>query len=186
MAVLTEPKATGGFGPRIKEMAPKGTHLATLVDVQDYFNVVRPTFENPSINETVDLTVAIFGFMSKEGSPYLVKSPDMRISGNPKSKLYGFIQQMTGEPPAYGKDTKDLIGLGVQLTVAHRESKRNPGKMYAYISAVSPLMDDLKPKVLPPSTFESLLKESLSQETTLGTSSGEQPSSGKEDEGLRF
>jgi hypothetical protein len=185
MAVLTEPKATGGFGPRIKEMAPKGTHLATLVDVQDYPNVVRPTFENPSINETVDLTVFVFGF-KKDETLYLVKSPDMRISGNPKSKLYGFVQQITGEPPTYGKDTKDLIGTGVQLTVAHRESKRTPGKMYAYISAVSPLMDDLKPKVLPPSTFEQLLKEALSQETTFGTSSSEQPRSGNEDEGLRF
>lgn len=185
MAVLTEPKSTGGFGPRIKEMAPKGTHLATLIDVQDYYDVVRPTFENPSITEKVDLTVFVFG-LEKDGVLHLAKSPDMRISGNSKSTLYKFIHQMTGEPPAYGKDTKELIGLGVQLTVAHRESKRTPGKLYAYISAVSPLMDDLKPKVLPPSRFEQLLKEALSQETNFGSSSNEQSRSGNEDQGLRF
>lgn len=186
MAVLTEPKANGGFGPRIKELAPKGTHLATLVDVQDYYNVVRPTFENPSINETVDLTILLFGFKSKEGNLHLVKSPDMRISGNPKSKLFGFIQQMTGEPPAYGKDTKDLIGLGVQLTVAHRESKRTPGKVYAYISAASPLMEELKSKALPPSAFEKLLNDANSKESTFGDSGNEKSSSLNEDSGMQF
>jgi hypothetical protein len=158
MAVLKEP--TGGanqFGPSITKLAPKGTYLATVVDIIDTFGVERPKFEDPSVIEKVDLTIFVFGFKGKDGQLYLVKSGDMRISGNEKSKLYGFLQQLTGEPPKYGWDYCELLGKGGQITIAHKESKRTAGKFYAVISALSPVMEEVKDRVLPAATFASLL-----------------------------
>ena len=62
MAVLKEP--TGGtnqFGPAITKLAPKGTYLATVVDIIDTFGVDRPKFEDPTTIEKVDLTIFVFG-----------------------------------------------------------------------------------------------------------------------------
>jgi len=158
MALLKEPENTGGgFGPRITELAPKGTYLATIVDIIDTFGVVRPKYEDPSVNETVDLTVFVFGFRGKDGKFYLVKTRDMRISGNEKSKLYGFLQSLTGEPPKYGWDYCELKGQGAQITVTHMESKRTAGKFYATLGAVAPVMEEVKDKVLPVSAFAGLL-----------------------------
>lgn len=157
MAILQEPQGAVGFGPRIAELAPKGTYLATVVDIIDRFQVERPKFENPSEIEKVDLTMFVFGFKGKDGKLYLVKSGDMRISGNEKSKLYSFLQQMTGEPPKYGWDYCELKGRGAQITVTHKESKRTPGKMYAVIGALSPVMEEVADKVLPASKFAALL-----------------------------
>jgi len=157
MATLTAPTGGAGYGPRITELAPKGTYLATIVDVSDRFGVERPKYEDPTIMEKVDLTNFTFGFKAKDGKLYLVKSGDMRISGNEKSKLYGFLQSLTGEPPRYGWDYCELLGSGAQITVSHKESKRTPGKMYALIGALSPCMDEVKDKVLPVSAFAGLL-----------------------------
>ena len=158
MAILKEP--TGGanqFGPAITKLAPKGTYLATVVDIIDTFGVERPKFEDPAVLEKVDLTIFVFGFKGKDGQLSLVKSGDMRISGNEKSKLYGFLQQMTGEPPKYGWDYCELLGSGAQITVSHKESKRTAGKFYAVISALSPVMDEVKDKVQPKAAFAALL-----------------------------
>ena len=158
MAVLKEP--TGGtnqFGPAITKLAPKGTYLATVVDIIDTFGVDRPKFEDPTTIEKVDLTIFVFGFKGKDGQLYLCKSGDMRISGNEKSKLYGFLSSMTGEPPKYGWDYCELKGAGAQITIAHKESKRTPGKFYAVISAIAPVMEEVKDKVLAAAAFAPLL-----------------------------
>jgi hypothetical protein len=158
MAVLKEP--TGGanqFGPSIKTLAPKGTYLATVVDIVDRFGVDRPKFEDPAVIEKVDLTIFVFGFKGKDGNLYLCKSGDMRISGNEKSKLYSFLQSMTGEPPKYGWDYCELLGQGAQITLTHKESKRTPGKFYAVIGSLAPVMEEVKDKVLPQSAFAALL-----------------------------
>jgi len=162
MATLTAPETSGGFGPRISELAPKGTYLATIVDIIDRFGVERPKYEDPTVMEKLDLTLFVFGFKGKDGKLYLVKSGDMRISGNEKSKLYGFLSGLTGEPPRYGWDYCELKGSGAQITIGHKESKRTPGKMYAVISAISPVMDEVKDKVLPAAAFDALLTDSPS------------------------
>jgi len=164
MATLKAPENTGGgFGPRITKLAPKGTYLSTIVDIIDTFGVVRPKYEDPTVNETVDLTVFVFGFKGKDGKLYLVKTREMRISGNEKSKLYGFLQSLTGEPPKYGWDYCELKGQGAQITVTHMESKRTPGKFYATLGAVAPVMEEVKDKVMPASAFASVLAGSSSE-----------------------
>lgn len=165
MAILTAPENAAGslFGPRITEMAPKGTYLATIVDIVDTFDVSRPKFEDPTVTEKVNLTTFVFGIKGKDGKLYLVNTGNspmtaMKISGNEKSKLYGFLSALTGEPPRMGWDYSELKGTGAQITVGHKESKRTAGKYYAVVSSVAPVMDEVKDKVLPASAFASLLE----------------------------
>jgi hypothetical protein len=68
MATLTAPETSGGFGPRISELAPKGTYLATIVDILDRFGVERPKYEDPTVMEKLDLTLFVFGFKGKDGN----------------------------------------------------------------------------------------------------------------------
>lgn len=165
MAILTAPESAAGslFGPRITELAPKGTYLATIVDIVDTFDVVRPKYEDPTVTEKVNLTTFVFGIKGKDGKLYLVNTGNspmtaMKISGNEKSKLYGFLASLTGEPPKMGWDYSELKGSGAQITIGHKESKRTAGKMYAVVSSVAPVMDEVKDKVLPAAAFASLLE----------------------------
>lgn len=174
MAILQAPEgATGNtFGPRITELAPKGTYLATIVDIIDSFDIVRPKFEDPSVTEKVNLTTFVFGIKGKDGKLYLVTTGNspmtaMKISGNEKSKLYGFLTQLTGEPPKMGEDYCLLKGTPAQITITHKESKRTAGRMYAVISAVAPAMDEAKPHALPASAFADLLGDKPVQKATV-------------------
>ena len=158
MATLKAPETTGGgYGPRITELAPKGTFLATIVDIVDTFGVERRKFEDPTVMEKVDLTIFVFGFKGKDGKHYLVKTRDMKISGHEKSSLYKFLQSLTGEAPKYGWDYCELIGTGAQVTVTHAESQRTAGKFYATLGSVSPVMEEMKDKVQPLKAFKHLL-----------------------------
>ena len=164
MAVLQAPKSTGGIGPRITELAPKGTYLATILDIVDKFGVERPKYDNPTEIEKLDITTFVFGFKAKDGKQYLVKTGDspitaMRISNGEKAKLRGFLTQLTGETPKDGWDYCELKGSGAQITVAHKESKKT-GNPYAVVASVAPVMEEVKDKVLPVSAFSALLEGS--------------------------
>jgi hypothetical protein len=164
MAILQE--SGGGsittFGPRTTDLAPKGVYVATIVDIIDSFDVVRPTYEDPSVTEKINLTTLVFGYKAKDGKLYLVTTGNspmtaMKISGNDKSKLYKTLTQILGEPPKMGWDYAELKGSGAQITVGHKESKRTAGKFYAVISSFAPLMEELKDKFLPAEAFADLL-----------------------------
>lgn len=174
MAILQAPEGSAGntFGPRITELAPKGTYLATIVDIIDSFDVVRPTFEDSTVTEKVNLTTFVFGFKGKDGKLYLITSGNspisaMRISGNEKAKLYKFLTSLTGEPPKMGWDYAELKGTPAQITVTHKESKRTPGRMYAVISAVAPAMDEAKPNAIPAAAFEPLMSDKEAPKATV-------------------
>lgn len=162
MAVLQAPKSTAGIGPRITELAPKGTYLATILDIVDKFGVERPKYDNPTEIEKVDITTFVFGFKAKDGKLYLVKTGDspitaMRISNGEKAKLRAFLTQLTGEVPKDGWDYCELKGSGAQITVGHKESKKT-GNPYAVVASVAPVMEEVKDKVLPVSAFSALLE----------------------------
>jgi hypothetical protein len=178
MAVLQQPQSAAGFGPRITELAPKGTYLATIVDIIDRFDVERPKYDNPTEMEKLDLTMFVFGFKAKDGKLYLVKSSDMRISVNEKAKLYGFLQSLTGEAPRIGWDYCELKGSGAQITVAHKESKRTAGKIYATISSVAPVMEEAKDRVIALSAFSGLLEGGTAAAPARGTT----PAAAEDDE----
>ena len=103
MAVLQQPTShSNPFTQQIGEaLAPAGTFIATVLDIKDEFGVKRPKFQSTEI-ETVDLTCFLLGYRDAQGVPHKIASRQMRISGNEKSALFGFLKGMLGKAPATG------------------------------------------------------------------------------------
>lgn len=156
MAILKQETGTGGGGRRIlvEEMAPKGTFLATCIDVEERYGVERKKFESTE-TEIVNLITFYFGFRTKEGGLRIVRSKPMKISGHEKSALVKFIGTWLGEKPKPSFDTATLFGKGAQLTITHTEALN--GKTYANISAISPVMEGLEGNLRKVEEFKGLL-----------------------------
>jgi hypothetical protein len=141
MAVLQEAssKSNNPFLDQVKDdVAPAGTWVSTIIDIKDQFGVVRPTFDNPQVTEVVDLTTFLFGFRDAQGAPHYASSRSMKISGNEKSTLFGFLKAILGRAPQYGWDYCELKGKRCLITVAH-EQKRNGQGIYPTIAALCPV-----------------------------------------------
>ena len=141
MAVLQEQssKSMNPFIEQIKDdLAPAGTVVATIIDIKDQFGVVRPSFDNPQVNEVVDLTTFLFGFRDQTGQPHRIASKTMRISGNEKSNLFGFLKSALGSAPKYGWDYCEMKGKKCLITIAH-EAKRNGQGVFPTIAALCPV-----------------------------------------------
>jgi hypothetical protein len=147
MAVLQQPVMGGGnpFAERVgDDLAPVGTWVATLIDVKDEFGVVRAKYEKPNEMEKVDLTTFLFGFRDEDGQPHMIASKRMKISGNDKSALYGFLKSMRGCAPTYGEDYCALKGRQYLLTVEHIQRKGGVG-VFAAIASLSPVPSGFAP-----------------------------------------
>ncbi len=141
MAILSESssKSNNPFLDQVKDdLAPAGTWVATVLAAKDQFGVVRPSFDNPSVTEVVDLTTFLFGFRDQAGQPHKIASKTMRISGNEKSNLFGFLKSALGSAPRYGWDYCELKGKQILITVAH-EPKRNGQGVFPTIAALCPV-----------------------------------------------
>ena len=141
MAVLQEQssKSMNPFIEQIKDdLAPAGTVVATIIDIKDQFGVVRPSFDNPQVTEVVDLTTFLFGFRDQAGQPHRIASKTMRISGNEKSNLFGFLKSALGSAPKYGWDYCEMKGKKCLITIAH-EAKRNGQGVFPTIAALCPV-----------------------------------------------
>lgn len=141
MAVLQEAssKSNNPFLDQVKDdVAPAGTWVATIIDIRDQFGVVRPTFDNPQVTEVVDLTTFLFGFRDQAGQPHRIASKTMKISGNEKSNLFGFLKSALGSAPKYGWDYCEMKGKKCLITVAH-EQKRNGQGVFPTIAALCPV-----------------------------------------------
>ena len=136
MAILTAPKTTQMF--ETGELAPKGTFIASCIDIKDVFGVERRKFQSEE-TEKVDLTAFLFGFRDKQGKPFKVASRSFRISGNEKSNLFAFLKAWLGEAPKMGWDYMELKGRKALLTVEHIPSAKNPGQVYGGIASISPV-----------------------------------------------
>lgn len=157
MAILTQQTGNSSGGGRrilVEEMPPKGTFLATCIDVEEQHQVERKKFESTE-TEIVDLIIFYFGFRTKEGALRIVRSKPMKISGHEKSALVKFITTWLGEKPSAGFDTAELYGKGAQLTVTHDQAMN--GKTYANISAISPIMEGLEGNLQKVDAFKGLL-----------------------------
>lgn len=139
MAVLQQPtNHSNPFSQVIGDaLAPAGTYIATVLDIKDEFGVTRQKFESTEL-EKVDLTCFLFGFRDAQGNPHRVASRQMRISGNEKSALFGFLKSLLGRAPAYGWDFCSLKGHKCLLTVEHVQ-KRDGSGVFASIAALSPV-----------------------------------------------
>lgn len=139
MALLPQPtKHQNPFAQVIGDaLAPAGTFVATVIDVRDQFGVQRQRFQSDE-TEKVDLTCFLFGFRDTQGHPHKVASRLMRISGNEKAALFGFLKSLLGRAPAYGWDYATLKGQKCLLTVEHIQ-KRDGSGAFAGIAALSPI-----------------------------------------------
>ena len=141
MAVLQESssKSNNPFLEQVKDdLAPAGTWVAMIIDIKDQFGVVRPSFDNPQLTEVVDLTTFLFGFRDQAGQPHRITSKTMRISGNEKANLFGFLKSALGSAPKYGWDYCELKGKKCLITVAH-EQKRTGQGVFPTIAALCPV-----------------------------------------------
>jgi hypothetical protein len=153
MAKLPPPSNTGNpFADQIgDDLAPTGTYVATILNIKDEFGVERQKYESTEI-ETVDLTCFLFEILDHQGVKHGVASKRMRISGNEKSALFGFLKSLLGKAPEVGYDYCDLKGSRCLITVEHVQRKNGNG-VYAAISSLSPLPsgygDDSAPQQAP-------------------------------------
>ena len=139
MAVLQQPvNNSNPFADMIgDDLAPAGTFVATILDVKDEFGIQRQKYQSTEL-ETVDLTTFLFGFRDAQGSAHRVSSRRMRISGNEKSNLFGFLKSMLGHAPQYGWDYCTLKGQQCLLTVEHIQRRDGSG-VFAAIATLSPV-----------------------------------------------
>ena len=139
MAVLQQPvNNSNPFADMIgDDLAPAGTFVATILDVKDEFGIQRQKYQSTEL-ETVDLTTFLFGFRDAQGAAHRVSSRRMRISGNEKSNLFGFLKSMLGHAPQYGWDYCTLKGQQCLLTVEHVQRRDGSG-VFAAIATLSPV-----------------------------------------------
>lgn len=156
-AKLTAP--TGGSGLQIDVLAPVGQHCAICLRVNDLFGVERPDFNNPQLKEIKDVTRFIFGLYGQDGKPYLVQTYEFTISGAPGSNLSKFLQQWLGTPALMGWDYCEMLGKPALLTVAHKPSKSNPGQIYANITGIAPLPQQMAAYCPPAQNFAAMLQK---------------------------
>ena len=152
MAVLQEP--TNHANPFAEvlgdELPPIGTYVATVLDVIDEFGVTRTRYQS-SDTEKVDLACFLFGYRDTQGQPRRIASKRMRISGNEKSALFGFLKSLLGKAPAYGWDYCSLKRTKCLLTVEHIQRRDGTG-VFAGIAALSPVpagFTQAPPQVMP-------------------------------------
>ena len=138
MAILTAPKTSSSLFDLPDELPPRGTFVATCINVKDVFGVERKKFESEEM-EKVDLTGFLFGYRSKEGKPYMVATRALKISASEKSGLFAFLKSWLGRPPQIGWDYCTLKGHKALITVDHQPSRTKPGAVFAVIASISPL-----------------------------------------------
>jgi len=140
----------------VKGLPPKGGYVATCIDIEDEMNVQRRLFDDPNTMETVNLISFYFGFRIKTGEMFAIRTKRMKISLHENSALYAFLAGWLGEAPKAGFDTDTLKGAGAQISIIHSAEARS-GKLYANIATISPVMEDLKPRILAVTLFDGVL-----------------------------
>ena len=110
----------------------------------------RPTYENPEVMETLDMTRFLFGL--PDGS--MIQTGEMKISSHEKSRLIGFLTGWLAGPPLMDGswDYAVMVGQGAMITIVHKVSQK--GRTYADIAAVSPVMDQLAGQVPQMTSFQ--------------------------------
>ena len=81
----------------------------------------------PAGGGRADLTTSLSGCRAAQGQPHKVAGRRMKISGNEKSTLFGFLKGLLGKAPEYGWDYVALKGAKCLLTVEHVKRKDGVG-----------------------------------------------------------
>lgn len=133
--------------PRI--LAPKGTHLATVIGIiqigtveteymgeKKWVEKVRITFELPE---------ELHAFKEGDEKRPLVVSQEYTHSMGSKSNLRpiveGILDVALRDEEAYAFDLEELIGKSCLITLTHEESKK--GNIYVVVKSTAPLMKSM-------------------------------------------
>jgi hypothetical protein len=110
----------------------------------------RPTYENPELMETLDMTRFLFGL--PDGS--MIQTGEMKISSHEKSRLIGFLTGWLAGPPLMDGswDYAVMVGKGATITIVHKVSQK--GRTYADIASISPVMEQLAGQVPQAGSFQ--------------------------------
>ena len=166
MATLTVTQKTGYD---IAAIAPQGQYLAVCLKIEDKFGVARTKFQSTE-EESRDVTRFLFGLKDlTSGAVYLVQTYEYTISGLPNSNLMKFLTQWLGAQPQIGWDYCELENSGCMLTIAHKEAANTPGKFYAKIMSIAPVMAQLAGQVPHASEFQALIDAAKPDDVTAGT-----------------
>ena len=142
MAILQQ--SSNGNGPISGwpiEPINAGQYLAVCLDVKDSFGIQRPSYEDPSIIETLDVCRFLFG--TQDGQ--MVQTGEMKISAHEKSKLVGVLTSWLGSNPGAGFDTESLRGKGCMINIIQKTSQK--GTVYSDITSISPVMAGMEAQV---------------------------------------
>ena len=152
MAILSQITSSDGpiTGWPVEGLATPGQHVVVCLATKDTLGHTRPTYENPEIMETLDMTRFLFGL--PDGS--MIQTGEMKISSHEKSRLIGFLTGWLAGPPVMDGswDYAVMVGQGAMITIVHKVSQK--GRTYADIAAVSPVMDQLAGQVPQMASFQ--------------------------------
>lgn len=154
MAQLKAP--TGGSGLQITEIPPPGQYVAVCLRVNDLFDVERQKYQSQEM-ELRDVTRFVFGVKDQTGKMYLIQTYEFTISGAPGSNLVKFLTAWLGQNPQMGWDYAEMRGRGAMITVQHKPGTKNPGQIYANISGISPVFQQLQHLVPNAAEFEAMV-----------------------------
>jgi hypothetical protein len=148
MAILQQ--SSNGNGPISGwpiEPINAGQYLAICLDVKDSLGIQRPSYEDPSIIETLDVCRFLFG--TQDGQ--MVQTGEMKISAHEKSKLVGVLTSWLGSNPGAGFDTESLRGKGCMINIIQKTSQK--GTVYSDITSITPVMAGMEAQVPQASQF---------------------------------
>ena len=148
MAILQQ--SSNGNGPISGwpiEPINAGQYLAVCLDVKDSLGIQRPSYEDPSIIETLDVCRFLFG--TQDGQ--MVQTGEMKISAHEKSKLVGVLTSWLGSNPGAGFDTESLRGKGCMINIIQKTSQK--GTVYSDITSITPVMAGMEAQVPQASQF---------------------------------
>ena len=146
MAILTA--ITSSDGPRTgwplgDALVPAGQHVAVCLAIKDSLGIERPTFDDPAVMETVDLTRFLFGL--PDGT--MIQTGEMKITGHEKSNLVKCLTGWLGKPPQMDGswDYCTMQGQGAMLNVQHKVSRK--GRTYGDVQGIAGVMAQLVDQV---------------------------------------
>ena len=152
MAILNQITSSDGpiTGWPIEGLATPGQHVVVCLATKDTLGHTRPTYENPEVMETLDMTRFLFGL--PDGT--MIQTGEMKISSHEKSRLIGFLTGWLAGPPVMDGswDYVVMIGKGATITIVHKVSQK--GRTYADIASISPVMEQLAGQVPQMTSFQ--------------------------------
>ena len=152
MAILNQTTSSDGpiTGWPVEGLATPGQHVVVCLATKDTLGHTRPTYENPEVMETLDMTRFLFGL--PDGT--MIQTGEMKISSHEKSRLIGFLTGWLAGPPVMDGswDYVVMVGKGATITIVHKVSQK--GRTYADIASISPVMEQLAGQVPQMESFQ--------------------------------